>query len=217
MKTMIKFIKQKDYLVIHTVAKDDDQIFRRGCKSDDFYFRKELIKEAIRTNRTMIDRDIFSFAEVALFEVHNIIRFNFTWVKSSNAQTPFVARREDIYIQYGKFHDWLYSDAKSYSALDMKNAKPNKVVFTESGMKKIKEVISSPVIKRKFIKALSRNFFLGSSTEGKRIEFFSDFLDYSFYWREVVNNMRGLDGGLILHRDYNNPENLSKARYSIHT
>jgi hypothetical protein len=217
MRTMVKFRKQDDKLVIHTVARDNDKIFRYKGKSDRFFFYKELVLKAIQTGKAIIDKDIRNFAEVSVFEVHNIIRFSITWIKSSSMQTPFVAKQEDIYIEFGKFLDWLYSDDEEYSALDKRNARPNKVVFTESGMKKVREVLSSQVVKRKFVKALSKNFFFGSSTEGRRIEFFSDFLDFSFYWRELINGKQCMTGGLILHRDFKDPENLSKAHYSIHT
>ena len=48
---------------------------------------------------------------------------------------------------------------------------------------------------------------------GGTIHFYSDYVPYSFFFREILSGQPGICGGLILHGQ----EDLKTAHYSIHT
>ena len=70
--------------------------------------------------------------------------------------------------------------------------------------------ITKKAIRRKLVRSLRDEFHWPQS---EQIEFYDDFLPYSFTFKEYRGGKAVMTGGLILH----NQENISKSHYSIHT
>lgn len=75
---------------------------------------------------------------------------------------------------------------------------------------RLRECIGNKLVRRKLVKFLRDNF---KWPRTERIEFFSDFVPYSFFFREFCGGKPGICGGVILH----GWEDMGKAYYSIHT
>ena len=211
MRTMVKAEKSGQFLVFRTINKEPNSHFRYNGKSDRFYVQKSAIIKSILTDQAVVERDIYSYAELKYFKADKLLRIEFTWITNGDGHGNFKCSVETVWLDYAKMNRWIANGCKGvYKALSVQLNKPDRVIFTDSCQDKLKQVLGQPLLKRKFIKAINRQFLLSN---GRVIKFYPDFVDYSFYWAEE----RGLNGGLILHKDNNNPDNLAGAKYGIHT
>jgi hypothetical protein len=215
MRKMITAAATGEYIIFRTVARDG-QKFRYGCKSPEFYYSREKLLQAIETGQHIIDKDCLNFCSI--FCRKNIMAIEFTWLEQGIKPHPHHAWQESIYLELRPFVAWLTDGAKgSYKALDQNDeGKSNRLVFTESAQPILRNILAKPVMRRKLVKALRNNFM--RNPMGRTIEFYRDFDEYSFFWQEkLATGENYMHGGLILHRDHNDFDNLEKARYSVHT
>lgn len=202
------------FIIFHTVAKDGQE-FRHGLKSPEFYFSLEKLLQAIKTGQQVIDSDLLNFCNI--FCKKNTMIIQFTWLKQG-ANQACRAWQEIIYLQLHPFVSWLTDGTKGvYRTLDQNNeGKSNRLIFNGSAQQILRNILSKPIIRRKFLKALQSEFMRNSM--GHVIEFYSDYDKYSFFWQEKrANGDSYMHGGLIFHRDRSDYDNLEKAKYSIHT
>lgn len=75
---------------------------------------------------------------------------------------------------------------------------------------RLQECLDNKAVRRKLVKFLRNNFIWPNS---ERIEFYTDFVPYSFCFQEFCGGKNVMCGGVILHGQ----EDMSKAYYSIHT
>lgn len=85
------------------------------------------------------------------------------------------------------------------------------LVMQES--KNLPAVLGNKLIKRKFVKAL--NSLLDTCHD--KVVLYDDFVKYSFGFAKYIDGKRHYNGGLICHKDYNNPDDIAKMNYSVHT
>lgn len=206
MRTLIKVYKSGDCLVFTTYRKSEENSdYRYKGKSTPYYLSLTNFYRAANLNETVIDQDIKHFAALRLFRKEDLLRIEFTFIHLPRCY------QDTIYLHYRQFRRWVDSGAEdTYRQLSVEIYTPNRIIFTESGMEKVKEVLSNPFIKRKFIKVMRDRFIVNG---GRTYIFHSDFTPYGFFWKESG----GLNGGLILHLDYRDPDNYHKAKYGIHT
>jgi hypothetical protein len=89
---------------------------------------------------------------------------------------------------------------------------PCKVVV--ESRKNLGEVLKNKNLKKKFGKAIMRLF---DPVHGE-VVVGDDFMDYSFYFVKFnKDGDRDYNGGLIFHKNYENPIDLTKGHYSVHT
>ncbi len=75
---------------------------------------------------------------------------------------------------------------------------------------RLRECLDNKLVRHKLVKFLRDNFRWPRS---ERVEFYTDFEPYSFFFQEYCGGKPAMCGGLILHGQ----ENMEKAYYSIHT
>lgn len=202
---------QDDMLAFQTVARDN-ATFRYRSKSNTFYLSVNKLYKALATDETVFDKDIYNFAEVLCLKDKDLFKFTFTWLESNGHSMR--GEQENVYIKCSDFMKWYVGKEPVFKALSIQLEKPSRVVFTDSGNYQLKEVLKNPVVKKKFRKAITR--FL-NYPDGRVTEVYNDYSKYSFSWQELHEGRRGINGGLIFHKDYSDPDNFKKGHYSIHT
>lgn len=208
MRTLVKFQKDRSYIAIKTVKLEPDNAFRWRGKSDRFYIHCSLIDKALYSEKEVIARDGYNFVSLIHNKKSSILNISITWVKPHNPHNyPFITAIENLRIDSRKFKSWFtYCNNESiYSQLSLLEKRSNKVIFIDSALPRLKEVLANKLVRKKFIKILMNSF----TSRGRDVTFYSDFVPYSFFWQEEG----GYHGGLILH----NHNNLSEASYGIHT
>lgn len=75
---------------------------------------------------------------------------------------------------------------------------------------RLRECLDNKTVRRKLVKFLQSNFNWPYS---EKIEFYTDFVPYSFFFQEFCGGKNTMCGGVILHKQ----EDVAKAYYSIHT
>ena len=98
------------------------------------------------------------------------------------------------------------SDLKTLS-IDNSHKQPQ-LIFKSS--KNLHAALTDSTIRRKLVRSLRDEFHWPQS---ERIEFYDNFLPYSFTFKEIMNGKSAMTGGLILH----NQDDIQKSHYSIHT
>ena len=132
----------------------------------------------------------------------------------SYLQFRFFERREkyDLYIKTDKLIQFLDSKDE-HLIIPATLPEISSKLFIEYGSKKLREVLSNRLLRKKFSKAVMRLVDCRHDT----IRLTDDWCDYSFYFQKFYKGRYDYNGGLIFHKDYNNPTDISKGYYSIHT
>lgn len=208
MRKLVKFGKSENCITVQTLCKDNAQ-HRYRNRSSSFYFLKEELKLVIAgVKQCIYSKDGYSWAEVCKRE--RVVEFQIYWLHSNGYSIN--GDIEYITVDYKKLFDWFYSDGESMKVLHIDSTrKTPKFVFKESKM--LKKVLENDMVRKKFVKHITH--FMNYDAD--EILFYDDFCDYSFGWTEMRNGKRIMNGGLIFHKDYDAPENLSKGKYGVHT
>ena len=205
-RTMVRFERTDNCITIQTVARKNGH--REHTKSDRFYVSKDSIKELFEKGY-IISQDIYSFLKMYKSNDEKVLYMDFTWLESNGHTVK--GRHERLELDFKGFEDWFNSDVLTHRQLDRIDNIVPKITFNSS--KNLKEVLGNRQIKRKFIKRLMQ-FQNPRCTE---VVFCDDYIPYSFGFSRYINGKYEMCGGLICHKDYENPDDLSKARYSVHT
>jgi hypothetical protein len=197
------------------------RVIQKGYKSDRFIAGKSSLWAAIDGAETVLDRDIYSFAAYYLdTSATNVkLKLGFTFLHSGymrDGRTEVKGVSIDVYLDAQAFRDWLDTansgDEKRF--LNIPDKRGPKVVLTESANQVVRNILAAPFLRRKFAKAISG--FKNWRDDGAEVTFYRDG-KYDFYFVERRNGSRCMNGGLICHRDFKEPDNFAKARYSVHT
>lgn len=193
-----------DFVILQTIAR------RKSGKSGQYYLPVKTLFEALKKGR-VVDQDGSNFLTIT--HAHGHVHFRFAWIQGATiSPTGYVATIEHIAIPALRLTEWLHlaeiqqENTPVFRCLAVEK-QPNRLIFTASAQKQVAKITQYPLLKRKFIKSL-RGFQLGT------IDLFDDGSFGCFFWRETGG---GIHGGLILHKDYEDPDNLAKAKFSIHT
>lgn len=211
-RKLIILEKRESTLSIQTIA-NDNASFRYKARSSNFLILNSHIEDLIFRGST-IDRDIYSFIEMYVSNDKTILNIKITWL-TGVGENKRKGEEERFSISFQKFmFFWHKEDMKELRIINLIEEYPP--TFEFKCPERIHEVVSNKFLKRKFIKALKHFQFTRNRPE--KLVFMSDFVKYSFYWEEYsAEGKRQMNGGLILHPDYSDPENLEKAKYSTHT
>ena len=170
--------------------------------------------DQLQQDGRLLPNDGHSFAQLRLDEQHDRIEFRFTWL-SGCGFGRVEGTEQAVMIHWSKFLAFLQAcrlpdGPKTYKdiSLDISRSRP-RLVFG-GNRENLRAAIGSRHIRHKLGKALMANFNWPDADE---VHIYSDFMPYSFFFREFRGGQAGMCGGLILHGQ----ENTSKAYYGIHT
>jgi hypothetical protein len=216
--------KTEHCITIQSLIRDKND-YKNRKRSNHFYFLKEEIEKVFEEERTkdfardryhIIARDGYSFADIYTHD--GVIEFQISWLENfstfsdTGRNISLKGEIESIRIDYDTFYNWYYSDSETLKALHVESTRRTpKFTFYES--KRLKEILANDTVRKKFIKRVL--YF--KNYDADEIKFYDDFVDYSFEWCEWRDGQRGINGGLIFHKDYDNPEDLAKGYYGVHT
>lgn len=205
-RKLISISRSENCIIFRTISKDGAN-FRYKCKSSHFYALKSEIENALNGGYA-ITRDICSFAVIR--KLDDMLNIDFTWLESNGHKVEGAI--ESVYINLYEFIQWYYSDSEEYKTLNCDKHRTPKIKFVQT--ESLSKVLANSEVRRKFIKKLME---FQNYKAGTRIDIYNDWSDYSFYWIEYAGDKKSMNGGLIFHRDYNEPENLKKGYYGVHT
>ena len=203
-RTLVYMIFRVNCIVLRTVSRSRKSPHR-------FYVPRSRLEELEHTPY-MIVHDISSFAVLRRNNHDGTIEIELTWLSDDGISVS--GYKEIIILPYDQMRTFLNKSTSEdtpivWKTLSIDNShKRPQLVFKST--KNLHAAITDNAIRRKLVRSL-RNVFRWPAAE--RIEFFDDFVPYSFIFKEIKNGQSAITGGLILH----NQDDMQKAHYSIHT
>lgn len=169
--------------------------------------------ENLEDGCTEIASDIHSFAALRRNENSELLTINFTWL-SGVCGGEVRGWEESVVIPYIPLLIFMRESTreggpKEWKRLCVCSTSRPRLVFHDQ--ERLRECVTNKTVRRKLARALRDNFH---SPGVEQINFYHDFMPYSFFFREVCNGRDGICGGLIFH---NYHDDLKKANYSVHT
>ena len=203
-KTLVKLSAWKDWIDIRVITHDKKER-HTFCVE-----RAKLLQ--IRETREVIARDSAGFAAFQYHSYNGTVIVQFFWINPTDTGA-FRGWNQTVILDYQNLMSFLSMSAdpsgpKNWKMLSKDPSNAPRLVFP--GQRNLKQVVGNKLIRRKLSKFLRDNFRWRNTME---IQFFSDFVPYSFFFREIRHDGVGIQGGLILHGQ----EQMEKAYYSIHT
>lgn len=215
---MIKFTKSEHCIEIQSIVLDST---KQGeiQKSSHFYYLKEEIDKITECEEgRVLAKDGYSFAVLRKYD--NKLHFEITWLdgySSTKGNSIVKGKVEYFTVDFEPFYNWyLETEDSTLRLLDRENVRPNAVIEYR-GRKNLIEILSTPLVKRKFIKQIMDLKERAEFCKCDKIYLHDDWVQYSFEWSRFIGTKRDMNGGLIFHKDYDNPTDLSKGKYGIHT
>ena len=194
-RTMLKVSVSDDLLIFRTVS--------RQKKSPRLYVQRDDLSPLYAEKRVVLNDGPY-------------FCMDFRWI-SPTSGSGFSGWKQTLTIPREKFLDFVERSAaedgpKEWKALSMDEVRYPRLIFRKC--RSLEQVMGNPLVRRKLTKFLRDNFHWLNTDE---IVFSSDFVPYSFFFREYRRGKdgweEGMCGGLILH----NQEDMHKAYYSTHT
>lgn len=169
--------------------------------------------ENLEDGCTEIVSDIHSFAALRRNENSELLTINFTWL-SGVCGGEVSGWEESVVIPYIPLLIFMRESSqeggpKEWKRLCVCSTSRPRLVFHDQ--ERLRECVTNKTVRRKLARALRDNFH---SPGVEQINFYHDFMPYSFFFREVCDGRDGICGGLIFH---NYHDDLKKANYSVHT
>lgn len=155
--------------------------------------------------------DMNSFAVIRRDKYADTIEIEFTWL---SGDSHIYGYKQTIILPYDKlsvFAHKLTSEScpVTWKTLSIDNShKYPQLVFRSN--KNLQNVIADSTVRHKLARVLRDEF---KWPYADKIEFYDDYMPYSFIFREIRDGKIAVTGGLVLHA----LEDLQKAHYSIHT
>lgn len=150
----------------------------------------------------MLQRDSFN----------KTVDVQFAWFSHKGNQ--FSGSEEAVTLDYEKLMAFVKSSAKSGGPREWRGlsclprrGRPRLVFHCHE---RLRECLDNKTVRRKLIKFLRNNF---NWPRSEKIEFYTDFVPYSFFFQEFCGGKNVMCGGAILHGQ----EDMEKAYYAIHT
>lgn len=203
-RTLVYMIFRTDCIALRTVSRLRKSPHR-------FYIPRSRLEELEHTPY-MIAHDIESFAVLRRDTHTGTIEIEIIWLSGDGYAVS--GYKETIILPYDQMVAYLYKSIFEESPVVWKtlsidsSQKQPKIVF--NSRKNLHAALANNVIRRKLVCSLRDEFRWPQS---ERIEFYDDFLPYSFTFKEIRGGKAVMTGGLILH----NQNDTKKAHYSIHT
>lgn len=204
-RTMVKVSVSSDnnYLIFRTVSTE--------WKSGFFYMSREELAALNDKNQVFV-KDCAYLAELYRNRASGMVTITFYWMECLDG-TRLSGRKKKVTIPWTALSDFaeqsiLPDGPREWTVLSQDASRFPRLVFFCA--KRLREVAENKLVRRKLSKYLRTAFQWPDVDE---ICFYSDFLPYSFMFREICNGQEGIVGGVILHGQ----ENMSKAYYAIHT
>lgn len=176
-----------------------------------FYILRSRLAELERKPEIVVS-DLNSFAVIRRDSYNKTVEIEFTWLTGDYSH--LFGYKQTIILPYDKlaaFSHKLTSEScpVTWKTLSIDNShKYPKLVFKSK--KNLQNVIANGTIRRKLVRVLRDEF---KWPYADKIEFYDDYMPYSFIFREIRDGKIAVTGGLVLH----GLEDLQKAHYSIHT
>lgn len=201
-RTLVKIIATKHCLVFRTISRERKSPHAFYIPRDEFEELEDLLDPSATFN------DIRSFAELRRNIPKKTVTIRFTWL--SGSEEDLSGWSETVTIPYEKLIHLARraTGGEAWNVLSIVEAEAPRLVF--SAGKNIRAVARDKRVRRKLAKCLRDNF---RWQESELVQFYDDFVPYSFSFREIRNGQPGICGGLILH----GREDMSTAHYSVHT
>lgn len=202
-KTLVSMVFRKDYIGLRTVS--------RSRKSPHWFYISRDTLEELEHKPEVIVRDIRSFAVLRVDAATGTIEIEITWL--SGDEDHLSGYQDTLALPYEKMKECLRESQQGepvvWKTLSMgTHRKQPRFVF--KSRKNLHSVLENTAIRRKLIRFLRDQF---QWPYADQIEFYDDFVPYSFTFKEIRAGETVLTGGLILHGQ----EDLKNAHYSIHT
>lgn len=203
-RTLVYMIFRADCICLRTVS--------RSKKSPHhFYILRSKLEELEHTSGIIV-HDIESFAVLRRDTYAGTIEIELTWLSGDG--TTVSGYKETIILPYEQMRAFLnksvYEDRPIvWKTLSIDSSRKRPQIIFKS-RENLHAALADNMVRRKLVRSLRDDFRWPRS---ERIEFFDDFVPYSFVFKETMNGKSAMTGGLILH----NQDDMQKAHYSIHT
>ena len=203
-RTLVYMTFRTDCIALRTVSRSRKSPHR-------FYISRSRLEELEHTPY-MIAHDIESFAVLRRDTYVETIEIELTWL--SGDRYAVSGYKETVILPYSQLVAYLDKSASEdapvvWKTLSIDNShKQPQLIFKSS--KNLHAALTDSTIRRKLVRSLRDEFHWPQS---ERIEFYDNFLPYSFTFKEIMNGKSAMTGGLILH----NQDDIQKSHYSIHT
>lgn len=203
-RTLVYMIFRADSICLRTVSR-----FRKSPHR--FYIPRSRL-EALEQTSGIIVHDISSFAILYRNVYAGTVEIEITWL--SGDTHALSGYQETVILPCDQMRAFLNKSTVEdnpvvWKTLSIDNSRKRPQLVFKS-MKNLHNALADNAIRRTLVRSL-RNEFRWPRSE--RIEFFDDFVPYSFLFREIKNGQPAITGGFILH----NQDDMQKAHYSIHT
>lgn len=203
-RTLVKVTASENCIIFRTVNRS-----RKSPKR--FYVTRDEFAR-LETQVSVTTYDGWSFAILRRNTLMDTLTIQFTWLSgSSHALTGW---EETVTVPYGRLAAFVRESVQEGGpqewkalSIDFSNRRPQ-LVF--DAKKTLHAILNNGVVRRKLVRFLRDNF---NWPYTEQIRLYSDFVPYSFFFREFRNGRAVMCGGLILHGQ----EDMSKAYYSVHT
>lgn len=203
-RTLVSLIFRADCISLRTVS--------RSRKSPHHFYILRSRLEALEHTPYMIVHDIESFAVLRRDTYAGTIEIELTWLSGDG--TNVSGYKETIILPYEQMVAFLnksvYEDRPIvWKTLSIDSSRKRPQIIFKS-RENLHAALADNMVRRKLIRSLRDEFRWPRS---ERIEFYNDFLPYSFVFKEIRDGKPVMTGGLILHHQ----DDMQKAHYSIHT
>ena len=202
-RTLVKVSASESCIGFRTIS--------RRRKSDHTFLvtRDELAR--LEYEPQIITRDIHSFAVLRRDTAAGTLSVNFSWL-NGNCNGNLIGREETVTLPYDALTDFVQASAQEdgpqqWKTLSTEKVTTPQIIFVDKP--RLSECLENKVVRKKLARALRDNFRCDD-----RVEFYHDFMAYSFMFKAFRSGWSPLIGGLIFH---NHKDNLKKAYYSVHT
>ena len=206
-RTMLKVSVSDDLLIFRTVS--------RQKKSPRLYVQRDELSPLYEGKRVVLNDGPY-FCVIRPLDRDGMMSMDFRWI-SPTSGSGFSGWQQTLKISRERFLYFLEDSKEEYGSKEwnvLSDDAPHypRLIFRKC--RSLEQVMGNPLVRRKLTKFLRDNFHWLNTDE---IVFSSDFVPYSFFFREYRRGKNGMEevmcGGLILH----NQEDMRKAYYSTHT
>lgn len=201
-RTLIHLIFREDHICLRTVSRSRRSPHR-------FYISRDSLKE-LEHKRNVIVHDIRSFAVLRRDGHDKTIEIETTWI--SGDEDNLSGYQDTLILPYEKIKECMRECQQggpvTWKTFSMVPREQPPLVF--KSRKNLHAVLENALVRRKLVRFLRDQFRWPYS---ERVEFYDDFMPYSFIFKEIRGGEPVMTGGLILHGQ----EDLEHAYYSMHT
>lgn len=201
-RTLVHMIFGVDNISLRTVNRTRKSPHR-------FYIQKHSLEE-LEHRSWIIVHDISSFAVLHRGLLTGTIEIEFSWLEKIGDDLS--GYQETIILPYEKIKECMRESQQggpvTWKTFSMVPREQPTLVF--KSRKNLHAVLENALVRRKLVRFLRDQFRWPYS---ERVEFYDDFMPYSFIFKEIRGGEPVMTGGLILHGQ----EDLEHAYYSMHT